>query len=74
MDHISKQIELEKATIFLAKRAGSIIGYSIISIAKFLPIYQKDSYGLISDILVSKKYRRLGIGLSLFKSAQSWFA
>lgn len=28
MDHISKQIELENATILVAKKAGSVIGYS----------------------------------------------
>lgn len=73
MDYISKQIESENATILVVKKTGSVIGYSLISIAKYPPVFQKDSYGLISDIVVSKKYRRLGIGLSLFKSVQSWF-
>ena len=65
---------LEDAELIVADISGNVIGYAKIEIAKYPPVFEKKQYGMISDIAVSKKYRRRGIGHALFNESVKWFS
>ena len=70
---VEKQMEIEDAELFVADVSGKIIGYSKIQISEYPPVFEKKQYGMISDVVVAKKYRRQGIGKALFDESKKWF-
>ncbi len=71
---IKKQMKIEDAELIVADVSGNVIGYAKIEIAKYPPVFEKKKYGMISDVAVSKKYRRRGIGRILFEESIKWFS
>jgi GNAT superfamily N-acetyltransferase len=49
-----------------------VVGYVIAEMQARLPIYPAGRYGFISDICVTERYRRRGIGRALAERAVRW--
>mgnify|MGYP001028751713 CR=1 FL=1 len=73
-DFICKQLDSEKAEIFIAEIDGKIIGYSFIEISTYPPVFKREEYGRISDVVVTDEHRRKGIGQALFNTSMKWFS
>ncbi len=75
--HLSKQLELEQAAVFVAVDvdvdSAKVAGYTVVSISEYPPVFQKTRYGIISDLAVTKDCRGKGTGKLLFHTARQWF-
>lgn len=70
---VEEQIELEDSELIVAEISGKVVGYSKIEVSKYPPIFEKDKYGMISDVAVAKEYRRQRIGQALYDASVKWF-
>jgi ribosomal protein S18 acetylase RimI-like enzyme len=68
------QHESENSELIVAEYDGKVVGYAKLEISKYPPVFERKSYGMISDIAVSGDYRRMGIGEALVDEAAEWFA
>ena len=73
-DFIFNQLDSENAEIIIAEKSSRIIGYSFIEISKYPPVFKRDEYGKISDVVVADEHRRNGIGQALFDASMKWFS
>ena len=73
LDWISKQMETDKSGLFIAESEGKLLGYIKIEICEYPPVFEKKTFGMISEVIVNENYRRKGIGGALFDRAMGWF-
>ncbi|MCG8701457.1 MAG: GNAT family N-acetyltransferase [Bacteroidales bacterium] len=52
---------------------GEIKGYLFAEILAQPPVYRVETVGIISEIAVFERFRRMGIGVALVKAAEKWF-
>lgn len=71
--HILNLLNKEDARVAVALDNGRVIGYSVIEIYNYPPIFTRQSYGFISDIAVTSDYRRKGIGEQMLTRIFEWF-
>jgi ribosomal protein S18 acetylase RimI-like enzyme len=69
LENISK----DDAVIYIAETEKEAVGYILAMIQDYPPVFEVKQYGLISDLAVTAKYRRTGIGLHLVNIAKEWF-
>jgi ribosomal protein S18 acetylase RimI-like enzyme len=50
-----------------------IVGYAIFYIHQRAPVFEEESFGMISDLVVTAAYRRKGIGGKMVKAMVDWF-
>jgi len=58
--------------ILVAVIGGQVVGYVLVELQQRPPIYPVGRYGFISDICVSGRHRRRGIGAALVQRAIGW--
>jgi ribosomal protein S18 acetylase RimI-like enzyme len=63
----------EDSLVLTALEEGAVAGYSISTTAKHPPVIEVQSYGLITDMAMSSKYRARGIGSRMLYEIQDWF-
>ncbi len=73
-EYLSKQLESEQTAIFVAVGSAKLVGYTVVNISEYPPVFQKSRYGIISDLAVTKSSRGKGTGELLFKETQRWFS
>ena len=71
--YASNHITSKKSLVLIAKYKNKTVGYSISYLAKYPPVFAGNNYGFISDLMVSKDFRRNGLGKKLFKENITWF-
>ena len=64
----------ENNILLLAEKDNNTIGYCFAKTSNRPPIFEKCSCGIITDISVTDKFRRTGVGRLLFKEAKEWFS
>ena len=60
--------------ILVAEVNKAIVGYCLASIAKYPPFFEVENYGTIFDLVVTRDYRKEGIGENLLQEAYNWFS
>ncbi len=71
-DFISKSFGSGKTQLFVALDGNNIIGFSYAHIMKYPPVFSIAKFGFISDMAITKKYRRHGIGRRLLAETMTW--
>jgi ribosomal protein S18 acetylase RimI-like enzyme len=69
LENLSK----DDAIVYVAETKGEEVGYTLAMIQDYPPVFEVKQYGLISDLAVTSKYRRSGIGMHLVSIAKDWF-
>ncbi len=59
--------------LLVAEENGKIIAYALGKINSRLPVYRIKKFGLVSDMFVEKKSRRLGIAQYFLIRIDKWF-
>jgi GNAT superfamily N-acetyltransferase len=70
---INAAIRSRSAHVLVAESAGYVIGYILGELHVRKPIYPMGRYGFISDISVTQRWRRRGVGRALVESLLLWF-
>jgi aminoglycoside 6'-N-acetyltransferase I len=60
-------------TIFVAKVHGTLIGFIMGSLWKYLPIYTSEHMGYIPELYVASEFRGRGVGRALIRAMEQWF-
>jgi ribosomal protein S18 acetylase RimI-like enzyme len=71
---ISGHITSDNSCVLVAEKEGSVIGYCLSTLAKYPPVFDKQDYGSILDLVITEPYRRMGIGERMYRTVQSWFS
>ena len=71
--YVSNHITSKKSLVLIAKFQNKTVGYSISYTAKHPPVFAGNKHGFISDVMVSKDFRKSGLGKKLFKENITWF-
>lgn len=58
--------------VFIAEESGVLLGYIVVMIEDYPPIYHHKKFAEISSISVTKSVRRRGIGRKLLDTALDW--
>lgn len=67
-----ENIESEEATYFVAIEDNKIVGYVLVKIDEYPPIYLYEKHGAIYDLFVKSTCRGRGIGSRLLDKAIEW--
>jgi ribosomal protein S18 acetylase RimI-like enzyme len=67
-----KVIRSRRSVMLVAEDDGAIVGFLFGSIASRPPVFKIQKHAFIGDLLVSRKYRRKGIGKMLVDGFESW--
>lgn len=71
--HLRDMIGSEDTHILVALDNNTVVGFSICQIGKHPPVFEHETYGLISDMAVKSDYRRRGIGERMLTKIYKWF-
>jgi ribosomal protein S18 acetylase RimI-like enzyme len=69
---LRSQLHEEDAVVFVAERAGVIVGYVYAALEPISWKELRDAAGFIHDVVVEDSSRRLGIAKSLVEAAIDW--
>ena len=70
---VSGALKKKNMRVTVAVEGNNVLGYALMMISKYPPVYKLKKYGLISDIAVTKTSRRKGAGGMLYQNAVDWF-
>ena len=71
--YLREQIDNPNLLLLVAESEAKIVGFLSAELGKYPPCFVQRDYGAISDIAVTKGYRRRGIGRKLLAEAMKWF-
>jgi ribosomal protein S18 acetylase RimI-like enzyme len=63
----------DDAALYIAEASGEIVGYILCLIQDYPPAFKIKKHGVVSDLAITSRYRRKGIGEHLFYMAKDWF-
>lgn len=72
-EHLKEFMQKEDSLVLVAEDGGELIAFLSASVKDRPPIYKESEIGEISNIFVSKAYRRDRLGSSLVVEAEKWF-
>ncbi len=71
---VSHYIAHADSSIYVAERNNNeVVGYCLAFISQNLPMFEPETYGFISDLVVTEKQKRQGIGAALISQVKQWF-
>lgn len=59
--------------MFVAEKNGQVVAHILATIQTYPPVFEIDRYGLVMDLAVTTRCRRVGIGQHLFQMVKEWF-
>ncbi len=71
--HLREIIQAEKNLVLVALDSGNVVGFATSSIADYVPIWERETYGAIDTMAVKLDYRRQGIGEQMLGEIFNWF-
>lgn len=72
--HVEGNLTAVDSSILVAEVGKVVVGFSFAMIAKYPPVFEMERYGLITDLAVSRDFRRRGIGERLLRDVFRWFS
>ena len=72
--HLREVMKSEDTLVIVAVEGDEVRGYSIAEIDRRAPLFQRQTYGTISDMAVKGPFRRNGIGERMFDEVLKWYA
>jgi len=71
---VSHYISHADSSIYVAERNNNeVVGYCLAFISQNLPMFEPETCGFISDLVVTEKQKRQGIGAALISQVKQWF-
>jgi ribosomal protein S18 acetylase RimI-like enzyme len=64
--YLNEVLSDRNAFLFVAETGSNLVGYCLGRIRQHPPVFTKQTYGYINDLMVASAYRRKGIGKALF--------
>ncbi len=62
------------SSVYVAELSNKeVVGYCLAFISQNLPMFEPETYGFISDLVVTEKQKRQGIGAALISQVKQWF-
>jgi ribosomal protein S18 acetylase RimI-like enzyme len=58
---------------FVAEEDGRLVGHIVGELREQVPVFEHQTYGYVTDIVVGPEARRQGIGTALFEAVETWF-
>lgn len=71
--YLKKFMLSRKSKVFVAYSGNKILGFIMVKIEKYPPVFKIEKYGYIETVAVAKKYRRSGVGQMLLDESEKWF-
>lgn len=72
-EFLSRSLSSPDSKLLIAIEGDEVIGYTLLQILKYPPIFKKERYGYISDMCVKDGHRRKAVGNKLLENAYAWF-
>ena len=72
-EFVAGHITSDTSCVLVAEHDTTVVGYCLVTLAKYTPVFEKRDYGTVFDLAVTERYRRKGIGGRLYEAAQTWF-
>ncbi|MGD8966743.1 MAG: GNAT family N-acetyltransferase [Anaerolineae bacterium] len=63
----------DKWCVLLAEQDNELIGQIMGELRETAPVFEHQTYGYVTDIVVAPDARRRGIGKALFNALETWF-
>jgi N-acetylglutamate synthase-like GNAT family acetyltransferase len=73
-EFLIQHINSSDSCAFVAMYGKNPVGFCLIRISNYPPALEKQQYGELTNIAVTKKYRQRGIGNKLVKKVRQWCA
>jgi ribosomal protein S18 acetylase RimI-like enzyme len=73
-EFLTNHIDGNDSCVFVAMDGKNPVGYCLIKISNYPPVLEKQQYGELANLAVTKKYRQRGIGKRLVKKVRHWCA
>jgi ribosomal protein S18 acetylase RimI-like enzyme len=73
MKYIMEQIHLSKSLVLVGLVNDQVVAYSLSQIKMYPPVFQKYTYGYISDMAVRAEYQKKGLGDMMLECIVKWF-
>lgn len=71
---LAGHLEKENSLVLVAEQDGALVGYCLAMLANYPPVFESRDYGFVSDLAVTRDYRKAGIGEKMYKKAEEWFS
>lgn len=71
--HVRDLLNDQDACILVVREKGKVVGFTIAQIGKYPPEFEWETYGSISDMIVTSGYRRKRIGEQMLGKILGWF-
>lgn len=73
-EFIGKRIASADSRVLVAESGGEVVGYLLAGLTQNPPVLKERDYGVISDLAVTGRCRRMDIGGKMYREALLWFA
>jgi GNAT superfamily N-acetyltransferase len=71
--HVGDLMKAENAHVMVALGGNQVVGFAVLHVNQYPPVFKQDNYGMIDDMAVKAKYRRKGIGRKMLDAIYTWF-
>ena len=72
--HLRELMKSQDDLILVALDSDTTVGYATAALVATAPLWERRTYGQISDMAVTSAYRRRGLGEQMFGYIMEWFA
>jgi len=69
---VQEQILSPDAQVLVALEDGDVVGYALTMKKEYPPVYERTTFGEVTDMAVRAGHRRCGIGTRLLERVRAW--
>jgi len=69
---VSQQITNTNSRLIVAKSKREILGYCLAFLLQRPPVFARREYVMITDLVITQEYRRMGLGSRLIREQERW--
>lgn len=72
--YVRESMDSQNSQVLVVLDGEEVVACSISNVSHHPPVFERTTYGLISDMVVKSDYRRQGIGKRLLDEIRKWFS